>query len=119
MWANQLTGIYAIYNHATGEAYIGRSLHIAARWQSHLVALQSNRHNNKARQAAHVVYGSSAFGLVILERVNIPNELRGVSGLRQSSFGLDRIEQAWCARARAAGIVLYNDQVGKGRRKAA
>jgi len=28
-------------------------------------------------------------------------------------------ERRWLARARAAGVVLYNDQVGGGRKKAA
>lgn len=103
--------IYAICNHVSGAAYIGQSGEHAGRWAAHRTALRGGRHHNAALQADWDRDGETAFGLMILERVP-----------RKSWGGVWASEQErrWCVRARAAGIVLYNDQVGReGRRKAA
>lgn len=102
------TTIYAICNHVTGEAYIGQTVRWHARWRQHRTALRAGVHTNPALQAANDQDGLGAFGVVILDRVASP-------GL----IWRNRIERGWCARARAAGIALYNDQVQRGRRKAA
>jgi len=97
-----ISGIYAICNHATGEIYIGQSRRIAQRWAEHRIALLSTRH------------GNAALGLVVLERTTeaVPENL-------YRAWDLERPRQDrgafWCARARVAGVALYNDQLGRRR----
>lgn len=106
-----MTTIYAICNHVTGEAYIGESSEPRVRWYQHRYTLQRGCHSNKSLQAAYAASGEGSFGLVILERIPNP-ECKGAPWKTAH-------ERRWCARARAAGIVLYNDQVGKGCKRAA
>lgn len=107
------TTIYAIGNHVTGEAYIGQTVRWHARWRQHRTALRAGVHTNPALQAANDQDGLGAFGVVILDRV------ASLDGRYPGLIWRNRIERVWCARARAAGVVLYNDQVGKCRRRAA
>ncbi len=107
------TTIYAITNHVTGDAYIGQTVRWHMRWRQHRAALQVGAHTNPALQAAHDRDGLQAFGLVVLARVPSPD------GRYPGVIWRNVIERAWCARARSAGVVLYNDQVGRGRRKVA
>lgn len=105
------TTVYAICNHSTGEAYIGESGNAGERYRQHCSDLRCGRHHNRALQVAWDRDGAAAFGLVVLERVaNTPR--------RGSAWNWAQ-EARWIARARAAGVVLYNDQVGKGRRRVA
>jgi len=105
-----VSGIYAIHNVQTGEAYIGQTANIAGRFVNHRWNLARGTHTSRALQEAWDADGPGAFGLVILERVGNGWPSKGVRRSR---------ELIWLARARAAGIALYNDQVGRGRREAA
>ena len=97
-------GIYAIINNATGEAYIGRTGSLARRWLAHRDELSRGTHHNGLLQAAWSRDGEQAFALVLLER-------QEVSGSGQMALA----ECHWIERARAAGVVLYNDKVGRRR----
>lgn len=105
------TTVYALCNHLTGEAYIGESSQFRLRVYQHFYTLRRGTHSNIALQAAYDADGESAFGLVVLERVANPD----CQGIPWRAAQEDR----WTIRARAAGIVLYNDRVGRGRRRAA
>ncbi len=113
-----VTGIYAIVNNATKMAYIGHSRRIVQRWQSHRMSLIGGYHHNVALQSAWACDGEAAFGLLILERT-IEDYQQG--GSRYNRYRTQRIflERHWLRRARSAGIVLYNDQVGRARSEAA
>jgi len=112
-----LSGIYAICNHSTGAVYIARALHIQRRWQEHVVALTRGRHRHGALQAAVARVGLRALGLIILERVDLHDATVAFRAQRLR-FWLGTSEREWCARARLAGITLYNDRVGYWRRQA-
>ncbi len=113
-----ISGVYAICNHVTGECYVGHSRDIARRWAGHRATLVSGCHSNPALQAAWDRLGLEGFGLAILEHTEPVGVLT-----RFASWDARRprmlIEARWLARARLAGIVLYNDQVGHRRRAAA
>jgi hypothetical protein len=106
--------IYAICNHATGTAYIGQAASPADRWTVHRNRLRAGKHHNRALQLDYTRDGEAAFGLIILEKHRWLNHPSGNGGFNRCA-----IERSWCQRARAVGIVLYNDQVQRGRRKAA
>lgn len=112
-----ISGIYAICNHATGAAYIGHSRDIARRWATHCATLVVGGHSNCALQAAWD-RDAMVFGLVILERVPIVEQAGGLFWFDLARPRME-LERSWLARARAADITLYNDQVQRGRRKAA
>lgn len=113
-----ISGIYAICNHRTGEAYIGHSRDIARRWATHYAALVIARHSNRALQAAWD-RDAAAFGLVILERVPVVEQTGGLFWFDLARPRME-LERSWLTRARAAGITLYNDRVRcGGRRRAA
>ncbi len=113
-----ISGIYAICNHTTGEAYIGQSRRMSHRWEEHRKALHAARHGNAALQAAWDSNGMASFGLVVLEQTTemVPDNCVQAWDLERSR---QTREAFWLARARAAGIVLYNDQVGRWRKRAA
>jgi len=109
-------GIYAICNHRRGEANVGQSRQIGRRWSQHRRDLVGDRHQNPALQIAWRRDRVCSFGLIVLERctedrVSNPLDLERYARARRCR------EAYWLARARAAGVALYNDQVG--RRKAA
>jgi hypothetical protein len=104
----RISGIYAICNTRDGHAYIGLSCNIAERWRQHERYLRRGEHPARGLQVAYDQHGVEPFALLILERREA-----------YSRWVLDDREAFWLVRARAAGVVLYNDQVGKGRRKAA
>lgn len=109
---------YAIVNHRTSEAYVGVTNSPSTRYGMHFAALRRRNHHNQALQAAYDRNGDAAFGLLLLERWNFNGPDDGDRARYEQCAEGDR-EAFWMARARAAGIVLYNDQVGRGRRKRA
>jgi len=105
--------VYAICNTQSGAAYIGQSQYpLRFRWSGHHTLLQRGKHHNGLLQKAWDIDGLSSFVLVVLERFGVDGE--GLTHLQRNHY-----ERRWLARARAAGIVLYNDQVGRGRKEAA
>lgn len=93
--------VYAICNTATGEAYIGLTGDLSQRWNGHRAALRHGRHYLQRLQEAWGRDGEGVFGLVILERLGVD----AVAPLDPAYF---RLEREWQARARFAGVQLYN-----------
>lgn len=62
-----MIGIYKIENLYNGKVYIGQSVNIENRWQSHIHALEINEHSNKHLQNSWNKYGSSVFIFTVLE----------------------------------------------------
>ncbi len=100
-----ISGIYAICNTKTGEAYVGMARYFMMRAKDHRSALDRGVHHNRALQAAWTTDGATVFTLLLLRRYTWRE--------------LPLAEKRWLARARVAGVVLYNDQVRRGRKQAA
>jgi hypothetical protein len=82
------------------------------------MSLVGGYHHNEALQLAWDCNGPTSFGLLFLERT--PEEYpRGSHDYSRHRTERIFLERRWLARARLAGIVLYNDQVGRGRKEAA
>ena len=66
-----ICGVYSItHNIVCGLSYVGSSIDINNRMQSHLYSLRRNRHSCKALQSAYNEHGEHAFSLEILELIN-------------------------------------------------
>jgi group I intron endonuclease len=63
------SGIYQIKNLVNGKVYIGSSVNIKARWNTHKSSLRKNLHHSPALQRAWNKYGPDAFEFSILEIV--------------------------------------------------
>lgn len=62
-----MTGIYKITNNLNGNAYIGLSIDIEARWKSHKARYNSTQEYDKALYKAFRAYGVDNFTFEILE----------------------------------------------------
>jgi len=62
-----LVGIYCIECTTNNKKYIGSSIDIFVRWNSHLTSLIFNKHSNKELQADFNKYGYTSFKFSILE----------------------------------------------------
>ena len=71
MAKEKLIGIYSITNKINGKIYIGQSIDIYERWNSHTCSLDSNRHHNKHLQYAWIKYGKENFKFDIVEICSI------------------------------------------------
>jgi len=85
-----MQGIYEIINLMSGDSYVGSSVDIKARWNSHVLALQGKYHNNQCLQKAWDEYGEGAFSFCVLEQIQDVDDLR-------------KREQVWLDRAFEAG----------------
>lgn len=65
----KLTGIYIINCKFSKRVYIGSSLDVAIRWNSHLIDLMLGRHCNSGLQDDFNRYGITAFSFSILQLV--------------------------------------------------
>jgi uncharacterized protein YukE len=63
-----ISGIYAICNTETGEAYISMARYFMMRAKDHRSALDRGVHHNRALQAAWIGDGAAAFTLLLLGR---------------------------------------------------
>jgi group I intron endonuclease len=66
----RIKGIYTIFNNISRKIYVGSSLSIKDRWQTHLQHLRSNRHGNHHLQRSYNKHGESAFEFYIQEEVD-------------------------------------------------
>lgn len=66
-WRKKICGIYKIKNKVTQEFYIGKTIDLNSRWNSHISALEEGTHNNINLQFAWRKYGYSQFSFEILE----------------------------------------------------
>lgn len=65
-------GIYIIQNNINNHIYIGSSINIKKRLNSHVNLLNTNKHPNSYLQAAWNKYGKENFVLLHVERISIP-----------------------------------------------
>ena len=71
-----MQGVYKILNRKNGKFYIGSSVDIEKRFNSHRKKLIAGTHNNKHLQNAWNKYGEDSFEFFVLEEVPNINELR-------------------------------------------
>ena len=62
----KLVGIYCITCIPTNKKYIGSSIDMMIRWNSHLVSLLINKHSNKKLQTDFNKYGLTNFNFTVL-----------------------------------------------------
>jgi len=60
-------GVYLIRNTTDGKVYVGSSMNVAKRWQSHVNLLKANKHSNLHLQRAWLRDGQDAFEFSIIE----------------------------------------------------
>lgn len=66
-----ISGIYIIANTKNGNFYIGQSVNMQSRWDSHKAALNKGVHKNSHLQRAWNKYGKVMFGFLVLEYCSI------------------------------------------------
>jgi group I intron endonuclease len=66
----KLRGIYGIYNTVSGKWYIGQSIDIHGRKNSHFSLLDRGLHNNIHLQRSYLKDGKDAFRFHVLEEIN-------------------------------------------------
>lgn len=71
-----MQGVYKIVNRKDGKFYIGSSVNIEKRLNSHRKALIEGNHNNKYLQNAWNKYGIDSFDFIVIEEVKDIYELR-------------------------------------------
>jgi len=65
-------GIYIIQNNINNHIYIGSSINIKKRFNSHLNLLNTNKHSNSHLQSAWNKYGKENFVFLHVETISIP-----------------------------------------------
>lgn len=65
-------GIYIIQNNINNHIYIGSSINVKKRFNSHLNLLNKNKHSNLHLQSAWNKYGQENFVFLHVERISIP-----------------------------------------------
>lgn len=69
------SGIYMIKCRETGKVYIGHSLNMKSRYQTHLAHLKSGRHGNPHLLNSFKKYGKESLEFLIVEKCNSENLL--------------------------------------------
>lgn len=67
MVKEKICGIYCIENMINNKKYVGQSININARWESHISTLNNNHHYNSHLQQSWNKYGSESFEFHIIE----------------------------------------------------
>jgi group I intron endonuclease len=72
----KLVGIYCITCIPTNKKYIGSSIDMMIRWNSHLISLLINKHSNKKLQADFNKYGliNFSFNVLVMAERNITKQ---------------------------------------------
>lgn len=66
------SGIYSIKNEINGKIYVGSTVNIKKRWDTHRYRLRHGKHLNRHLQAAWDAYGENSFEFSILEICDSP-----------------------------------------------
>lgn len=61
-YANEIIGVYRIFNRVSGKQYIGQSRRVKKRIADHFCLLRQGKHPNQYLQRSFKKYGESAFG---------------------------------------------------------
>jgi len=80
-------GVYQIRNKINGKVYIGSSVNVPSRWESHRRELRRGVHKNQYLQNAWIKYGEKKFVFSLIEEVTDVEEL-----LLREQFWLDTIQ---------------------------
>ncbi len=64
-----MMGVYEVINIESGKSYVGSSVNIKARWNSHINDLRRDEHINSHLQAAFNKYGEGVFSFCVLEEI--------------------------------------------------
>jgi group I intron endonuclease len=83
---NSIPGIYAIYRVGTDDCYVGQSVNMRKRWNTHRQDFRKNRHASRFMQRIFNKYGEEVFEFRVLESCHIED--------------LTAREQSWMARLR-------------------
>jgi group I intron endonuclease len=72
----RLTGIYCITCICNNKKYIGSSIDLTIRWNSHITSLMFNKHSNKGLQADFNKFGlvNFTFNILVVANKNITKE---------------------------------------------
>lgn len=76
MTNHPVAGVYSIVNTISNRTYVGSSVDIKGRWQTHQHRLRQNTHHSKLLQRSWNKYGEGAFVFTILELVDPIDALR-------------------------------------------
>src|SRR4051812_34604196 len=83
-----LPGVYVIENLLNGKRYVGSSLNMAERFETHRKQLQAGIHANKHLQAAWRKHGESAFTFSTIEEASTADILK------REQFWIDSLESS-------------------------
>lgn len=101
-------GVYQIKNQRNGKIFIGSSMNIPGKFNSHRFQLNFKVHRNKALQEDWDSYGSQAFAFDILETIKA--EAITEADWREAVTAL---EDKWLERLQPYGENGYNKQKKK------
>jgi len=65
-----MKGIYKIVNKKNGKFYIGSSVDIETRWNTHKSRLRNGKHHSSKLQRSWIKYGEDNFDFIVLEEMN-------------------------------------------------
>jgi group I intron endonuclease len=68
MTKEKISGVYCIHNLSNDKRYVGQSIDIDKRWESHKYELNKNNHHNQYLQRAWNKYGKDLFEFILLEK---------------------------------------------------
>ncbi|MBO6272764.1 GIY-YIG nuclease family protein [bacterium] len=101
-----MRGVYKILNCKNNKFYIGSSVDIERRFESHRKELIAGTHNNKHLQNAWNKYGESSFRFLVVEEVANINELRN----RETYY----LQSTNCTNPDVGYNLLNNANIGLG-----
>jgi hypothetical protein len=82
-----VSGIYLITNNANGKIYVGSSVKIKHRMNTHINHLKKNKHDNRYLQHSWNKYGSEVFSFTVIEIVKDEAKL-----IEREQFWIDNLK---------------------------